>query len=75
MLDNVTYNDFEKMLEDRCFSKSRFNCKQLLQDANIDYYNPLNIIRKTHRVMSDDLFWIRFRGEEPKLWNEINPRK
>ena len=75
VLDNVTYNDFKKMLVDRCFPKSRFNCKQLLQDADIDHYSPLDIIKKTHGVMSDDLFWIRFSDEEPALWDEINPRR
>lgn len=72
--NNVTYSDFKKMLEDRCFPKSRFNCKQLLRDAGLDHYDALAIVKKTHGVMSDDLFWIRFSDEEPELWNEINPR-
>lgn len=54
VLDNVTYNDLKKMLRGRCSPESRINCKQLLQDADIDYYSPLAIIKKTHGIMSDD---------------------
>ena len=69
-----TYRDFLRMLEKRCFPKERYNCRQLLQDAGLDYYNPLDIVKKTHGVMADDLFWIRFEGEGPELWDTINPR-
>lgn len=71
----VSYQDFLCLLEGRCFPKSRANAKQLLRDAGIDFYDPMQIVKKTHGVMSDDFFWIRFDNEDSDLWETINPRR
>jgi hypothetical protein len=56
----ATLKDVEDFLATRCFPKSRFNCKQILNSGDIQFYNPLEICRKTQGRMSDDEFWIRF---------------
>lgn len=56
----ASLKDVEEFLESRCFPKSRFNCKQILKSGDIQFYNPLEICRKTEGRMSDDLFWLRF---------------
>lgn len=74
IFENPSYEQFKNWLEKRCFPKTRHNCKELLKSGGISYYNPLEIIKKTHGAMVDDLFWIKFEGEDLN-WNDINPRK
>ncbi len=69
--EHATYEDLRALLETRCFPRSRVNAKQLLRDADIDFYDAFQIVAKTHGVMSDDLFWVRFQDEEPELWDSI----
>lgn len=73
VFDNPSYEQFKDWLEQRCFPKTRHNCKELLKSGGIDYYNPLEIVEKTHGAMVDDLFWIRFEGED-LTWDDVNPR-
>lgn len=72
--DSATLEDVKHYLESRCFPKTRGNCKQLLDDMNLPFYDPLQIIKITHGAMVDDLFWIRFEGED-LTWDQVNPRK
>ena len=72
--ESPSYSDYKSFLESRCFPKSRANARQLLQDAGISFYNLEAIVKKTHGVMSDDLFWIRFESEQPELWQSLNVR-
>ena len=73
VLEQPTYAHFKEFLERRCFPKTRYNCKQLLQDASLGYYDPWAIVKKNHGVMSDDLFWIKFDGEE-LTWEDVKVR-
>jgi putative transcriptional regulator len=61
--DEATINDVNEFLETRCFPRTRGNCKQILKSGDIQFYNPLEICRKTQGRMSDDGFWIRFHDE------------
>ncbi len=61
---NITYYDVEHLLEERCFPRTRDNCKELLKSGGIDFYDPLTIARKTEGRMSDDNFWLRFHDLE-----------
>ena len=56
----ATIEDVEKLFESRCFPRTRGNCKQILKSGGIDFYNPIEIVRKTEGRMTDDSFWIRF---------------
>ena len=71
---NPTMEQLHDFLEDRCFPEARFNKRQLLNDVNLDYYDPFQIIKLTHGAMSDDLYWIKFENENIK-WDDVNPRK
>ena len=55
---NPTWEDFESFLEDRCFPGTRDKLKLVLQDVGVDYYDPLQIIRKTQGRMAEDHQWI-----------------
>ncbi len=60
---SVSEDDVNDLLESRCFEEGRADCDKLLRDLDIEFYNPLLIVRKTHGVMIHDDFWIRFAGE------------
>lgn len=61
---NPTIEQFEEFLESRCFPRTRYNCKQLLQDLDISFYDPLLIVQKTHGRQLEDYNWIKFEGED-----------
>lgn len=60
----VTYEMVQRLLEWRCFSREREDCKELLECIGLKTYNPLAILKHTHGVMVDDFYWIRFDGED-----------
>ena len=66
--------DFARFLESRCFPRERRNCGQLLADLGIDYYSPLDIVRKTHGRQLEDYCWIRFEGEDLDYEHDIKLR-
>ena len=53
-----------KFFETRCFPKERANCKDLLKMLNLGYYNPYDIVHKTHGIMVHDRNWLKFEGED-----------
>lgn len=59
----VTYEMVQSLLNWRCFSKDRADCKELLESMGLKTYNNIAILKKTHGVMVDDFYWIRFEGE------------
>lgn len=74
VFDQPSYKQFQNFLEKRCFPRSRYNCRQLLDDAGLDYYDPYRIVKLTHGAMCDDVFWIRWEGEKIS-WQDVNPRR
>ena len=58
--ENPTWEDFEYFLEDRCFPRTRDKLKLVLKEIGLDYYDPLQIIRKTAGRLTDDKQWIEF---------------
>lgn len=72
--EDITIKDLEEFLEERCFPKERLNCKQLLEDLGLDYYEPLNIIKRTHGSLHDDYMWLQFEGENLDYEREIKIR-
>ena len=53
-----TWEDYEHLLEERCFPRSRDKLKLVLQDVGVQCYDPLQIIRKTQGRMHDDHLWL-----------------
>ena len=66
--------DVGRFFESRCFPKERRNCKQLLEDLELEEYIPLDIVRKTHGRQLEDYCWIRFEGEELDYERDIKLR-
>ena len=68
-MTSVTFKEFKRFLAFRCFPKDRWNCRELIECIDGEY-DFIKIIRKTYGVLSDDYFWIRFKGES-LTWNDI----
>lgn len=72
VLEHPTWNDFEIFLQDRCFPRTRGNCKELLQELNLTDYDPLQIVEKTKGRLADDEMWLKFRYL-PKANGSLDP--
>ena len=56
-IKNPTIEDLEWFLEDRCFPRTRDHLKIILKDLNLDFYEPIEIIKKTEgRLAEDDMY-------------------
>lgn len=66
----VTYKELSDLFADRCFPETWGNKKRLLKDLGVDFYDPRLIVEKTHGIMFDDTYWIRFEGEENLTYEE-----
>lgn len=69
-LKNPTLEDYYNFLEDRCFPRDRFNCKELLKSIGLDYYEPLWITQLTHGVIQGDFNWLRFDDQKDITWEK-----
>ena len=54
-----TWEDFMHFLEERCFPRSRDNLRMVLQDLQLDSYDPLAIVEKTKGRMAEDDQWLK----------------
>lgn len=68
-MTSITFKEFKRFLAFRCFPKDRWNCRELVKCIDGEY-DFIKIIKITHGVLSDDYFWIRFKGES-LTWNDI----
>ncbi len=53
------WEDFQDFLESRCFPKSRDQLRLILEDLDLDFYDPLMIIEKTKGRMAEDYQWLK----------------
>lgn len=53
----------------RCISDMDMS-RELLRLGGFSFYDPYQIVQKTHGVMVDDCFWIRFDGEN-LTWEDV----
>lgn len=60
VIEHPSRDDFERFLQDRCFPRSRGNCRELLQEMNLTAYDPLQIVEKTQGRLADDEMWLKF---------------
>lgn len=58
-----TWEDFEAFLEDRCPPSSRQNIKEILNDLDIQYYDPIQICEKTEGRTAEDNSWMEIDWE------------
>lgn len=54
-----TWEDFEEFLESRCFPRTREGISLILEDLELDFYDPLSIVEKTQGRMAEDAQWIK----------------
>lgn len=54
-----TWEDFMEFLEERCFPRTRGHMRLILEDLELDFYDPLAIIEKTQGRMAEDFQWIK----------------
>lgn len=57
---NPNWIDFENFLKERCIPKSRAGLREYLDSINIDHFDTLEIIKKTHGHMAEDNMHIEF---------------
>lgn len=62
-----TWADFEEFLEERCVPRSRDNIRMILEDLNMDYYDPLSIVEETQGRMGEDMMWIKITRLKPMV--------
>ena len=74
ILKEVDRDKVEGYFKDRCFPEDRVNCKELIRDLGLDYYEPELICRKTHGLQFDDFCWIQFADEPQVTYDEIKLR-
>lgn len=60
----MTRYQLGKILEMRCWEKSRPDIGGILNKLGLSEYNPYEIVRKTHGVSYNDYIWFRFPGEK-----------
>lgn len=61
---NPSFKDFEELLEDRCFPKTRDNLKLHLKELGLDYYDPYLIVLKTKGRLEGDFESLELVEEE-----------
>lgn len=59
--ETPTWTDFEDFLQYRCFPATRGNAKDILRDLQIQAYDTLQIVEKTHGRITDDNMWLKIR--------------
>lgn len=62
------------ILESRCWQRDCQNIDNYLKKLNIQYYDPLAIVKKTHGVSYNDFLWFRFNGES-LTWKDVAPKR
>jgi len=74
-LAEPTMDSIYAWFEGRCFPRTRVDCDFLLKSIGLSEYAPYNIVRKTHGVLFDDRYWIRFIDEPHLKWVDVDPRQ
>ena len=60
IVKNPSFEDFKEFLEERCFPRTRHHVKYYLKQLGLDFYDPLDIVRKTNGRVYGDSFWLEF---------------
>lgn len=60
-------------LKSRCYEDGREDLPEILHQAGLTSNNPWKWCKITHGVTYDDLFWIRYEGEN-LTWEDVKIR-
>lgn len=71
---NMDIFRLSKILETRCWQRESRNIDNYLKKLNLNYYDPLSIVRKTHGVSYNDFLWFQFKGEDLE-WAKVAPKR
>lgn len=66
----ITIGTVDEFFRERVFPETRVNCKKLLRQIGFKNYNAESIARKTHGILYNDVFWLRFGGEN-LIWEDV----
>lgn len=55
------WKDFEEFLESRCFPRTREDVELILDELELDEYDPFAIVERTGGRMAEDMQWIKIR--------------
>ncbi|MCI9077589.1 MAG: hypothetical protein HFH68_01525 [Lachnospiraceae bacterium] len=66
----ITIGTIDEFFRERVFPETRVNCKELLRQMGFRNYDAESIARKTHGILYNGLFWLRFGGED-LTWADI----
>lgn len=67
---DVNFEWINAFLESRCFDKNRPDKNEILEYLELDSYNTINIVKKTHGRILGDFTWIRFPNET-LTWKDL----
>lgn len=73
MCDRQDIHYIYGFLESRCFENARPDIDKILAAHGMTSNNPYEWCRKTHGVMYNDFWWIKFRDEDI-TWNDVRVR-
>ena len=54
-----TWDDFLEFMAERCVPKTRENLSEILKELDLDRYDAVAIVEKTHGKMAEDNQWLR----------------
>ena len=60
-------------LKSRCYEDGRADLQEILDQAGLKSNNPWKWMRITHGVTYEDMFWIKFPGENLR-WEDVKVR-
>ncbi len=68
----LTTDALDLALREYVFDETRYDCKKLLKSMGLDVYDPFQIVRKTHGVLTNSDCWIKFDDDPEALcWNDV----
>ena len=56
---NPTWEDLDEFLQERCIPRTRANIKEFLDCVGVDWYDPLEICRRTEGRLCNDDCWMK----------------
>lgn len=62
--DKMDIYQLSCIFEDRCWDRERTDINDILKSIGVRYYDPLEIVKKTHGVSYNDFLWFQFAGEK-----------
>lgn len=68
---DITKDWLDRFFERRVWSRYRPDSDELLNNIGLINFNPLDIIKITHGVLTSDDFWIKFEDEKDLKYQDI----